>query len=147
MLRMLIVCAMVLGAPGLARAEERVFQVNAGKDFVLNSKLTSANGTYEATFQADGNLVLYKVVMGAPTYDGQANVTRKAIWATKTMNKGATYSFGKDGNLVVFDKAKKSVWASNTASKGAVLIMQDDGNLVIYTKDRKPVWASGTNGK
>lgn len=93
--------------------------------------ITSANGKYKLTLQADGNLVLT---------DGDTGV-----WSTKTNGQNVVRAeVQEDGNFVAYT-ADKPVWHTDTAGKPNVhLILQDDRNLVLYSNDT-PVWQSNTH--
>lgn len=95
--------------------------------------LWSANRSYQAIMQYDGNMVVY-----APGH--------RAIWNSGTSGNGGAYlSMQTDGNLVVYSGGGQPLWASNTApSARDHLIMQDDGNLVVYQRDGRPLWSAGT---
>ncbi|HET8845922.1 MAG TPA: hypothetical protein VFN35_30950 [Ktedonobacteraceae bacterium] len=58
-----------------------------------------------ASFQVDGNLVVYSVdpVFGTV-----------AAWASGTDNKGAKLVLQGDANLVIYNSNNQAVWASNT---------------------------------
>ncbi|MGB4762632.1 MAG: hypothetical protein WBP12_04755 [Candidatus Saccharimonas sp.] len=119
------------------------------RNFALdNFCMISNNGRFKATFQSDGNFVIY-----------QGN---SPIWSSGTSGVGARkLVLQGDGNIVIYnflDKPiypwNKAVWHTNTAGKIAptgynTLIMQNDGNLVLYqgtyTRLIAPIWASGTS--
>jgi hypothetical protein len=104
-----------------------------------DAAVSSASGRYTLTYQADGNLVVYR----NPERSG---LDRTALWATHTMSStlGATV-MQPDGNLVVFDRLNRPVYSSRTGGNpGARLIVQDDGNVVIYRADGRAIWATDT---
>jgi len=106
--------------------------LSAGQSLGADQQLTSNNGQYVVTMQADGNLVLSE--SGNP------------IWATGTNGSGAVRAeMQNDGNLVLYTDSNSPAWASGTdGNANARLVMQDDRNLVLYTADNRPVWSSGT---
>jgi len=85
--------------------------------------------------QSDGNFVVYG---------------SRALWASNTDGKGATYVILQtDHNVVLYDSVPSPKWASNTDGRGSGpvrLILQDDGNLVLYDSS-EAIWASNTNGQ
>ncbi len=106
--------------------------------------LTSANGTYRATLQTDGNFVVYH--------------GNKAIWSSKTNGQTSISAFEnsstkKSMQLINSDGSAAWIAAFNSnfkASSGNYverLTMQNDGNLAAYLDNGKAVWATGTNGK
>lgn len=105
-----------------------------GEILYPGQSISSANGKYNFTFQADGNLVLYKTSNG------------KALWSSRTDNKpSAACIMQKDGNLVIYNTNANPIWASNTdGNVGSRLSVQDDGNVVIYRSDETQVWATNT---
>ncbi len=103
---------------------------------VLNpdQSISSANGQYYLVYQADGNLVLYRIRDGSP------------LWASNTAGRsGQVCIMQTDGNLVIYDGNAHPLWASNTAGNpGSRLVIQDDGNVVIYRPNNNPIWATNT---
>ncbi|WP_405879317.1 hypothetical protein OG762_12075 [Streptomyces sp. NBC_01136] len=80
-------------------------------NFVLYNNTATpiwASGTWDhsgstATFQTDGNLVVY-APEGGP-----------ALWASGTWgNPGSTFAFQQDGNLVIYSSGHQVLWASGT---------------------------------
>jgi len=108
--------------------------LTANQSLAIGQTLVSCDGRFTLTMQSDGNLVLYQ---------GSA-----ALWATNTVNSGATKAIMQgDGNFVLYTAAGKPVWASNTAGNaGARLVAQNDGNLVILAAGGAALWASNTGG-
>jgi hypothetical protein len=107
--------------------------LSVGQRLEHNQYLEAAG--YRFVLQADQNLVLY-------------NPSRRAVWASNTVNSGATFvAMQRDGNLVAYRADGRPVWASGTAGSGANrLIMQRDGNGVLYRADSRAVWATNTVG-
>lgn len=88
----------------------------------------SHNRKYRLQMQTDGNLVLLQ--------------GKKAIWNTRTYgHPGATFSFQRNGNLVVHSVKGTVLWQSGTHGTMSLLLVQDDGNLVLY-HGRIPHWSS-----
>lgn len=124
----------------------------ANTSFAKDTKYYSADNRYFLHFQADGNLVMYKVT-------GSNSFT--PIWNTHTNGKAVkSCNFQADGNLVLYDYTNKAVWDAytdrqNREKKGLLdgdtfypagtkkITVQVDGNLVI-TSDGSPVWNSGS---
>lgn len=105
--------------------------LKSGQELRAGQSIVSPNGKTKLSFQADGNLVIYR--------DG------KALWATGTNGKSAVRAAMQvDGNLVVYTAANKALWASGTnGKKGAFLRLGDDSNLVMLLGTTQ-VWQSGT---
>lgn len=115
-------------APGVSRVNSQ----HVSKPGVF--RLVSPNRRYVATFQTDGNFVLYDWI------------NQRAIWNSGTVNKGATqFAVQNDGNLVI-RRGSKALWSSNTYGQGKTFLqVQDDSNLVLYrTKDNHPIWVNGS---
>jgi surface antigen len=114
-------------------------RLTAGKRLNHGQAIYAPNGSYRATQQSDGNLVVSNLTGSSP----------RAIWSSKATGKGVAYvEMQSDGNLVQYTSARKPIWATGTNGKGGTYLrMQNDGNLVIYTSAGKAVWATGTNGK
>lgn len=93
--------------------------------------LISANGSYRAAMQSDGNFVVY-------------DASGKAIWSSGTAGiSGAYLVTQNDGNVVLYSSAGTAKWSSSTApASHTVLTMQNDGNLVLYSRGGLPLWAS-----
>ncbi|MFE8595380.1 hypothetical protein [Archangium violaceum] len=94
-----------------------------------------ANEVARLVFEADGNLVLYRI-------DG-ANWGR--IWASNSGGKGGnTLLFQNDGNLVIY-APQGPIWAtgSNTPNLG-IMKLQADSNFVLYESTGRAKWASNT---
>ncbi|MBF0142542.1 MAG: hypothetical protein HQL57_02835 [Magnetococcales bacterium] len=110
--------ALALGLPGQSAQAADTMAPGAilGKD----QALFDANNGYMATFQTDGNFVLYDLRM------------KRAVWASNTVGKGGDrLVMQADGNLVIY-AGTTAVWASNTAGKkGAYLKLGTDGNMAL----------------
>jgi hypothetical protein len=117
-----------------AQPEKKSFTdtLTEGGRLQAGEKLTSSNGQYVATFQSDGNFVVYEGT--------------KPLWNSGTHGSGASWvTLQTDDNLVVYDSWNRPKWASNTVGKGTSggcrLVMQTDGNLVLYSGST-PLWSS-----
>ena len=79
--------------------------------------------------------------------------TGAALWATGTNGASlpVTFTYQKDGNLVLYDSTNKALWASGTNGKPSDSVaMQNDGNFVLGVFNSTPnsfPWATATNGK
>jgi hypothetical protein len=95
----------------------------------------SSDGRFYLTYQADGNLVLYRS-------------DAVPLWHSHTDGTSVGRALMQlDGNLVVYDASERPVWASGTnGHDNAWLIVQSDGNLVLYSASGRPLWASHTSG-
>jgi hypothetical protein len=98
---------------------------------VLNpgESIASANGRFRFSYQADGNLVLYR--------------DKAALWASGTNGRGVGVCIMQaDGNLVLYTSDGTALWASGTSGfPGSYLVVQDDGNVAIY---RPALWSTNT---
>lgn len=93
----------------------------ANETLSAGDQITSANGSYRATMQSDGNFVVYS--------------GSTALWSTGTYgHSGAYVKMQSDGNLVVYSSGNQPLWASGTNGQGSDddLIMRSDGYLAIY---------------
>src|SRR5215217_3796228 len=111
-------------------------QLNPDEQLATNQSITSNNGRFRLTLQADGNLVLYSVS------------DHRALWSSGTQGFAVSLRLimQSDGNLVIYGPGPggQSVWVSDTGVPGSRLVVQDDGNVVIYRPDGMPVWATDT---
>jgi predicted alpha/beta hydrolase family esterase len=114
------------GSPDTLRPDQSLYAGQA---------ISSTDGRFYLTYQADGNLVLYRA-------------DAVPLWHTHTYGTSPGRAIMQlDGNLVVYDGSGAPIWASDTVGfDGAWLIVQNDGNLVIYSSSGAPLWASGTSG-
>ncbi|MEU6371806.1 caspase family protein [Streptomyces sp. NPDC046909] len=107
-----------------------------GETLRAGRSVSSANGAFTFTYQADGNLVLYRESDGLP------------LWSAATGDRpvGVCILNG-DGSLVVYDAAGHEIWASGTlGNPGSRLVIEDDGNAVIRGSDGTPLWTTDTAG-
>jgi hypothetical protein len=106
--------------------------LSTGGSLQEGNQLVSANGTYRAILQTDGNFVVY---YGPST----------PIWANHVSSgAGAHLVIQSDGNLVEYSVTNTPLWATGTAGANCYLVMQNDGNLVLYTSAGVALWSTGT---
>ncbi|MEO6583029.1 MAG: hypothetical protein ABIO05_01825 [Ferruginibacter sp.] len=155
--------------PGEAKEVTALYNIpgnyRPGREFVKDQRNYSNDKRYCFVFQADGNLVIYRMY---------SENSYKAIWQTRTngiaMKKCV---FQKEGNLVMYGYNNKAIWDSFTdqnnkdkanesilekvfgkgdtftpVDAGSVLLlrMQNEGNIVIYYGST-PIWSSGSEEK
>ena len=121
----------IMGGKGMIGAEFGAENLYQNQSLQPGQSIQATDGSYIATFQTDGNLVVY-------------DRSGKAVWASGTNGKGATVcTLQGDGNLVIYN-GNQPLWATGTNGKGSncYLDMQGDGNLVLYDGNKKPLWAS-----
>ncbi|MER7282219.1 hypothetical protein ABT369_48100 [Dactylosporangium sp. NPDC000244] len=105
-------------------------ELKPGAKLSSGQALRSPNGKYTLTQQPDGNLVL-------------ADDQKRVQWSSQTSsNPGATASFDRNGDLVVYGKGGLALWRSATGGQGALLEVHDDGNAVVSRTDRQEAWSS-----
>lgn len=105
----------------------------------LHSGESMVSGDWELVCQPDGNLVLYRAMIGG----------RKAVWHAKSFIPGTFYTMQQDGNFVgyiVFKGKRKAVWKIAKLTlrhrSGSHLSLQGtDGNIVVYAPDSKVMWS------
>lgn len=99
--------------------------VRPGQRLRVGARVTSKNGRYALTLQADGDLVLVAAEHGG------------AVWRSGTAGQRAAYAtMQHDGDFVVADESGRVLWATRTAGNtGAWLAVQDDGALAIYAME------------
>lgn len=108
--------------------------LTSGQQLNSGESLTSADGRFRFTLQADGNLVLYS--------------PNRPLWWTSTNGRPANrLALQADGNLVLYGPSSY-YWATWTHGRGAAtLTVQNDGNVVLYDAQNRPLWYTGTNGR
>lgn len=91
-----------------------------------NEYVTSPNGRFRLTQQADGNLVL-----------GMGTDYSTTIWSSGSAGRNVFATFVQsDGNVRSLNRAGDGVWSTGTNGWGnAQWMVQDDGNLVVRTSD------------
>lgn len=102
----------------------------------VGEHLTSPNGAYTLTLQADGNLVEKR------TSDGV--VVWNSLTVAKPVSNGYYAVMAGDGNFLVLDgnNANAAVWGTYTAGKNANSVrLLDDGNLSVFSGSQC-VWYS-----
>jgi hypothetical protein len=101
----------------------------AGTQLAVNHSVTSPNGQYKLTMQADGNFV---------EYDGST-----AAWASGgSLVAGSTVTMQTDGNLVVYNGATAK-WASGTnGNPGSYLVLGDNGIVSVDSPNGVPLWGA-----
>jgi hypothetical protein len=106
-----------------------------GQSLIVGQSISSQDGQFTLSLQADGDLLL-RAQWG------------EALWTSGTSGQSATrVDMQEDGNLVIYNSTGQSLWYSGTeGNPGASLWVQDDGNLVILAPgDTSPLWESGTS--
>eukprot|EP01084_Bolivina_argentea_P028189 52405_1 len=100
-----------------------------------NAQLISKNGGYSASFQSDGNFIIYQLVRGFSYVSYVfSNIKPGKIVC---LNDGYLRIFGGNG-VIVWDTASRG-----QSVPGSYLILQDDGVLVMYASDNQTlVWSS-----
>ena len=116
---------------------------NCGACNVLTSgwSLTTAqprlifnNGRMRLSWQADGNLVLYR------------GTGFSAAWASNTHGRGQRLVFQPDGNFIVRDAGGRAIWSSDTwRQPGERLVLESNCNLVIYDGGGTARWQTRTS--
>ncbi|WP_433043003.1 hypothetical protein [Dactylosporangium sp. CS-033363] len=107
-------------------------QLKPGFELTAGQGLRSGNGKYTLTQQPDGNLVL-------------ADDAKRVQWTSQTTgNPGATTSFDRTGDLVVYNKSGIALWRNTTNGQAALLELRDDGNAVLTRADKTELWSSKT---
>jgi len=123
-----------MGMPGMGMPVKSHLMVN--ESLQMGAKLTSPNGRFHATYQQDGNFVVY------------AN-GNQAIWASMSNGKGGNrIQMQADNNLVIYTAQNQAVWNSGSCNKGmggGKCQMQDDGNFVLYDGANRAVWCTRTD--
>jgi hypothetical protein len=123
-------------------AESRGERLRANEELAPEQWLQSGNGRYKLRYQADGNLVLYRV-----------DEDNRVVWKTDTVGRSAgRVLLADDGALRVRDAAGEDIWNSldrhgQVAMRGEVhtLTLHDDGNLVVRSGGGTILWSSNTS--
>jgi hypothetical protein len=94
--------------------------------------LTSCDGRFKLTMQADGNLVL--------AFSGTT------LWQSSTSGNAGAQAHIYGGDLVVYKTS--SIWQAPTQNVnfGAWLGLQNDGNLLLFANPYGATWWTGTGG-
>lgn len=110
-----------------------------GQTLHANESLTSPDGRYLLTMQADNNLVLYAVSRGVRSY----------VWDTATeasQQRPGVATMQTDGNFVVYDATGQYLFPSSTdGHPGASLRVQDDGHVQVVNVDGSLLWYAPCN--
>jgi len=107
--------------------------LNAGESIFVGQTLTSDDGRYYATLQADGNFVVY-----------QNYGHRRAVWSTRTARKGAVRAtMEHHGDFALFDAANNVVWRTKTNGPYRKFAVTEHGQAMVLTV--RHWWTSGTN--
>lgn len=106
----------------------------AGEVLQGDESITSLNGRYTFTYQADGNVVLYR------------NADHRALWASNTPRTTLGVAIMQtDGNFVVYNRQRTALFASHTSKNaGTILRVQNDGNVVAYAPNGRALWCTHT---
>ncbi|MHC2186731.1 hypothetical protein ACVLV4_002394 [Rathayibacter agropyri] len=103
--------------------------VPAGYELSEGDKVTSSNGLFYFTMQADGNPVIY----GS---DGH-------VWWTAGLHSPhARFVAQMDGNVVVYSSDNSVIWSTNTHGESKIFSMADDGRVVLAPSQGPVVWES-----
>jgi hypothetical protein len=108
--------------------------LGSGSALSPGASITSPNGWYTFTYQADGNLVTYQgstVIWAGNCWPGCANWGSPGVATMQT-----------DGNFVVTNSSGVHVWMSATSGWGAFLALRDDGEVAIYAVNGNRLWSS-----
>jgi len=112
-------------------------KLNSGDFLTVGQSMTSLNGKYVLTHQADGNICL------------SDNPVTKAIWCAMTnSSQPGALVMQTDGNLCYYNSSGRYLWGSQSNDKGVApyyLIVQDDRNVCIYDANNKFIWATNTS--
>lgn len=169
--------------------------IDAGQGLVAGQAFGSCDGRFQLAMQTDGNFVLYEGGQAlwathtdgsdgfAATFQGDGNLVvygqhSNPLWASGTDgHPGSRLVLQDDGNLVIYGPGNQPLWASNTVVGAAppppppqqgcgvlvadealaigasatscggayTLVMQGDGNLVLYHNGVGAIWATNTD--
>jgi lysophospholipase L1-like esterase len=110
---------------------KRADTLSLGQSLTPGMSLTSADGRFVFTLQADGTLTVKEGT--ATLYSAGGGGTPLDL------------TLQQDGNVIESDTNGNVLFQTNTSGQGGQnLIMQNDGNLVLYTSGSKPVFATNT---
>jgi hypothetical protein len=104
--------------PGLIKGRINLREVT-GNNLERGTALVSWNSQYIATFQMDGNFVVYRLTNGY----------YEPIWSTGTNgNWNAYMRFQGDGNFVIYNPGEDCIWHSGTYNQSITHFeMRDNG--------------------
>ncbi len=118
----------VTPSDGVLTAPVAVSGVNSHQ-ILAGGSITSPNGFYRLTYQADGNVVIL---------DLRTSAVR---WSSGTSGTTGQLLMQEDGNLVIYNGAGVAVWQSATPGyPGAYFQLIDDGRLVIFSNISQALW-------
>ena len=109
-----------------------VDELGPGQTLYPGQNRTSGNGRYAAAFQADGNLVLYRLTDG------------RALWAHRYRTGWGSRNARTTATSSSITLAASRFGTRARRTMPAPAFVQDDGNVVIYDYYGYPVWATGT---
>jgi hypothetical protein len=97
-----------------------------GDSLKIGQSITSTNGKFKLTLQADGNLVL--------------SSGSQVMWTAGISGRGGVVAVMQtDGNFIVYSSTG-AIWYTNTQGTGAYMVVQNDGNVVIYNQNYQALW-------
>jgi|GEM_PF-1357211 len=115
------------GRVGFAKMKRRSMYV--GERLVAGDKLFSADGSFYALLQNDGNFCVYRT---------QGN---GFIWCNMNVVVGVALEMRADGNLVAVNPSGQIVWTTGLSSSKAVqLVLGNDGRLRLFDAEGNAVW-------
>ncbi|NID04209.1 hypothetical protein HBF26_04885 [Luteibacter jiangsuensis] len=128
--------ALALGTSALLFADATWSRVlNPGESILVGQTLPSDDGRYYATLQADGNFVVY-----------QNYGHRRAVWSTRTANKGAVRAtMEHHGDFALFDASNNVVWRTKTNGPYRKFAVTEHGQAMVLTV--RDWWTSGTSNR
>jgi hypothetical protein len=95
--------------------------------------LQSQNGSFQLVYQADGNLVVYRIANGQPIWESKSEIAPPGVAIMQS-----------DGNFVLCKAAGADpYWATGTNRPGSLLKLVDDGTVVVNDDTGDTVWSSG----
>lgn len=116
-------------------------RISSGTFLEPGQQLRSRNGYYRLVYQEDGNLVLYRQVLGKQD---------TSLFDSKTYGKTPWRTYYEGGTLAVYTSEEdynqgRAAWKCaprNSLQKpeACALIVQNDGNVVSYGGDKSPLW-------
>jgi hypothetical protein len=117
-------------APAVPKQHDRL---TSGQGILVNQSLTSLQGSFTLTLQADGNLVLF-------------GPEKQIIWDSNTAGHFEIWSANfVGGQIILRDVLNGVIWASQfKTTAGDTLVVSSNGNLVITGNDIL-LWESNAN--
>ncbi len=111
--------------------------LDPGEMLAADGSIWSQDGTFQLTYQSDGNLVLYRLNPGAD---------RSVLWASGTHGRAADRCYmNPDGQLQLFDRDDTLYWSSHPGGSGrrahhSRLKLYNRGLLRIESPRRFVMW-------